>query len=136
MSRNSQKNISWFLNKKFQELNVTKIEKPKCRKIVNSWKEKKLPNNALNPFHTTGLFQYPLKTSENLWFSDVFRWYQKKSVAWNGLIKPFWYMAKKSRQKLKYLENGKNFWGEIKSIFIILKDFQLPKIVTDLRVCL
>ena len=33
------------------------------------------------------------------------------------LIKPFWYMTKKSRQKLKYLENGKSFWSEIKSIF-------------------
>ena len=40
----------------------------------------------LNPFHATDLFWYPLKTSENLWFSDVFRGYQKKSVAWNGLI--------------------------------------------------
>ena len=28
----------------------------------------------------------PLKTSENLWFSDVFRGYQIRSVAWNGLI--------------------------------------------------
>ena len=25
------------------------------------------------PFHIAGLFIYPLKTSENLWFSDVFR---------------------------------------------------------------
>ena len=33
------------------------------------------------------------------------------------LIKPFWYITKQSRQKLKYLENGKSFWGEIKSIF-------------------
>ena len=33
------------------------------------------------------------------------------------LIKLFWYMSKKSRQKLKYLENKKNFWGEMKSIF-------------------
>ena len=33
------------------------------------------------------------------------------------LIKPFWYMTKTSRQKLKYLENRKNFWGKIKSIF-------------------
>ena len=32
-------------------------------------------------------------------------------------IKPFCYMTKKSRQKLKYLENEKSFWGEIKSIF-------------------
>ena len=27
----------------------------------------------INPFHATGLFLYPLKTSENLWFSDVIR---------------------------------------------------------------
>ena len=33
------------------------------------------------------------------------------------LIKSFCYMTKKSRQKFKYLENEKNFWGEIKSTF-------------------
>ena len=27
------------------------------------------------------------KTSEDPWFSDVFRGYQKRSVAWNGLMK-------------------------------------------------
>ena len=27
----------------------------------------------------------PLKTSENLWFFDVFRRYSKRPVAWNGL---------------------------------------------------
>ena len=31
------------------------------------------------------------------------------------LIKPFCYKTKKSRQKLKYLENKKSFWGELKS---------------------
>ena len=31
--------------------------------------------DCLNSFHATGIFQYPLKTSENLWFSDVFRGY-------------------------------------------------------------
>ena len=40
----------------------------------------------INPFHATDLFRYPLKTSENLWFSDVFGGYQKRPVAWNGLI--------------------------------------------------
>ena len=39
----------------------------------------------INPFHATGLFWYPLKTSENLWFSDVFRGYRKRPVARNGL---------------------------------------------------
>ena len=33
------------------------------------------------------------------------------------LIKPFFYMTKKSRQNLKYLENEISFQGEIKSIF-------------------
>ena len=43
----------------------------------------------INPFHATDLFWYPLKTSENLWFSDVFRGYQKRSVAWNELMGKF-----------------------------------------------
>ena len=33
------------------------------------------------------------------------------------LIKPFFYMTRKGRQKFKYLGNEKNFWGEIKTIF-------------------
>ena len=37
------------------------------------------------------------------------------------LIKPFRYMSKKSRQKLKYLENEKSCCGEIKSIFDLFK---------------
>ena len=40
---------------------------------------------TLNPFHVTDLFWYPLKT-ENLWFFDIFRGYQKRSEVWNGLI--------------------------------------------------
>ena len=34
----------------------------------------------LNSFHATCLFLYSLKTSENLWFSDVFEWYRKRLV--------------------------------------------------------
>ena len=53
------------------------------------------------------------------------------------LINPFCYMNKKSRQKYKYLKHKKSFRGEIKSIFHqFLKDFQLPKFVSDLRVCI
>ena len=33
------------------------------------------------------------------------------------LIKPFRYITKKLRQKLKYLDNEKSFWGDVKSIF-------------------
>ena len=54
----------------------------------------KLHSPFLKPFHTTDLFWYPLKTSENLWFSDVFRGYQKRSVAWNGLTVSWMVLAK------------------------------------------
>ena len=43
--------------------------------------------HLFNPFHATNLFWYLLKTSENQRFSDVFRGHQKRSVAWNGLMK-------------------------------------------------
>ena len=33
----------------------------------------------VNRFHVTGLLRYPLKTSENLWFSDVFRVVSKET---------------------------------------------------------
>ena len=39
----------------------------------------------VNPFHATGVILYPLKTSENLWFSDIFRGYRERPVTWNGL---------------------------------------------------
>ena len=37
-------------------------------------------------FCATVHFLYPLKTSENLWFSDVFRGYRKKLLTCNGLM--------------------------------------------------
>ena len=43
------------------------------------------------------------------------------------LIKHFPYMNKKSRQKLKYLENEKSFLGEIKAFFIIFKGLSVAK---------
>ena len=42
---------------------------------------KVLVQGIIYPFHATGLFLYPLKTSENLWLSDVFRGYRKRPVA-------------------------------------------------------
>ena len=41
---------------------------------------------AVNPFRTTGLFRYPPRKTENQRFPDVFRGYQKRPVAWNGLM--------------------------------------------------
>ena len=39
----------------------------------------------INPFHTNVPFLYPLKTLENLWFSDVFRGYRNGTLAWKVL---------------------------------------------------
>ena len=49
----------------------------------------KLPSTTqirVNPFHTIDIFLYPLKQSKKFWFSDVFRRYRKRSVAWNSLM--------------------------------------------------
>ena len=46
--------------------------------------------NYINRFHA-GLFQYPLKTSEIQRFSDVFRGYRMRPVAWNGLTEKVYF---------------------------------------------
>ena len=38
---------------------------------------KKANSPFFNLFYAAGLFLYPLRTSESLWFSDVFRGYRK-----------------------------------------------------------
>ena len=43
-------------------------------------------NIGINLFHATGRFQYPLKTSENQRFFNVYSGYWKRLVAWNGLM--------------------------------------------------
>ena len=43
----------------------------------------------INPFSTNVPLLYPLKTSENLRFSDVFRGYRIETLVENGLIKCF-----------------------------------------------
>ena len=49
----------------------------------------------------------------------------------------FCWITEKSKQKFKYLENKKSFWGEIKSIFHhFSKDFKCPKIASDVRMLL
>ena len=40
----------------------------------------------LNPLYSDVAFLYPLKISENLKFSDVFRGYRKATPGYNGLI--------------------------------------------------
>ena len=42
-------------------------------------------HETLYPFYVSGLFLYPLRTSENQRFSHIFRGYRKKLVEWNRL---------------------------------------------------
>ena len=60
-------------------------------------------NILFNPIHSTGLFLYPLKTSEKLWFFDVFRGYRKWTAAPNGLIYVW--------QGLHYVSVMENIWS-------------------------
>ena len=48
-----------------------------CSMTIKKVKESKY----YYPFHATGLFVYPLKTSENLCFCDVFKAYRKRAVS-------------------------------------------------------
>ena len=44
------------------------------------WKLKTNKEVIFDLFHATGLFLYPLETSRNLWFLDIFKGYRKRSV--------------------------------------------------------
>ena len=50
------------------------------------------------------------------------------------LIKPFFYITKKSRQKFKYVENERAFRRNKMHFSSFLRGSQLPKVVSDLRV--
>ena len=53
---------------------------------INSWVAGIIAKWVFNPFHATVIFQYPLETSEDLWFSDIYKGYRKRPEAWNRLI--------------------------------------------------
>ena len=73
--------------------------------------------NRLNPFSTNVPLLYPLKTSENLWFSDVFRGYGSGTLVENGLntinrVKIYFLKLpykSYSLHQITYLERKQNF---------------------------
>ena len=91
LTKQKLKNIVWYLEKEIRpdietwsngwDIFVEKV----CRKCARKASPRPL-FNLFNPFRDTDLFWYALTTSENHRFSDVFRGYQKRTVAWNGLI--------------------------------------------------
>ena len=41
---------------------------------------------SIYPFHTNVSLLYPLKTSKNVWFYEVFKVYRNETLVWNELI--------------------------------------------------
>ena len=64
-----------FQNENFYFTTILQLSK-------RSW-----PLVAINPFSTNVPLLYPLRTSKNLRFSDIFRGYKSGTLAENGLIK-------------------------------------------------
>ena len=60
----------------------------------------------LKPFHVTGILWYPLKPSENQRFSDAFKGYRKRPVAWNGLS----VYCNKFQVAMKQMKNESWWW--------------------------
>ena len=69
----SQLNVSFFLHLS----NKQKLQSMSWPSGFN--------NISCNLFLATGLFLYPMKISENFWFSDIFRGYRNRPVVENGL---------------------------------------------------
>ena len=65
-----------------------------------------------NPFNTNDLFWYPLKTSKNLWFSDVFRGYRKRSVTWNVLT---YYFLTRLKVSSNFIYYKTAFWKPVRN---------------------
>ena len=53
--------------------------------------EESIGLKMFNPFDATVPILYPLKTFENLWFSDVFRKYKEKTLSLGVIKTDQWY---------------------------------------------
>ena len=62
------------------------------------------PKTVFNPFYVTGLFLYPLEISENLWFSEVFKW-GMGHIKWTDGDSIWWLFP--SNGKINYLTFSK-----------------------------
>ena len=62
-----------------------------CYRILKSTEiNENIGTKDVNSFHATVLFLYPLKLSENLWFSNVFRGHTARLLEWNVLKMIIW----------------------------------------------
>ena len=56
----------------------------------NIFEELLMQEDYINPYHSIGLFRYPLKTLENPWFSDVFRGVLKETSGMKWVKEKSW----------------------------------------------
>ena len=63
--------------------------------------------SIFNPFSTSVPYQYPLKTSENRRFSDIFRGYRSGTLVENGLKTMSFNLTRVTRSSLFYFQNPK-----------------------------
>ena len=89
----------------------------KCKRFREKFNLDFGPKNVLNPFSTNVSLLYPLKTSENLWFSDVFRGYGSGTLVENGLKR--WLL--KSATLLK-VDSSYVSWNQRKKEFSTAKN--------------
>ena len=93
---------------------------------------------TISLFHVCVPFLYPLKTSENLWFSDVFRGYKNVTLlVWKELtyFRPvFPFYAPWKDQKISSFDLKWNFSICRSLIFVIFKSKKLIKIWRILQI--
>ena len=85
----------------------------------------------VKPFHATGLFLFPLKISENLWFS-VFRGYRKRPVTWNGLVDETIHFLPTSNTTVGFSTNSKTILYQVKlqtKLTLFLKIQNVMKVI-------
>ena len=70
----------------------------------------------VNLFHATGLFLYPLLTSENLHLSNIFRWYRKTPMTECGWSISKW-ISKRTERKIDF---SRLIWNDLYSYFWLL----------------
>ena len=77
------------------------------------------PKNFFNPFSTNVPLLYPLKTSENRRFCDVFRGYRSATLAENGLIMP---LCMRNRTSLR-----KVLWNKKLPLYLLTQNLSLTQ---------
>ena len=91
----------------------------------------------INPFSTNVPLLYPLKTSVNLWFSDVFRGYWSRILVKNGLMENFtscavkytnffWRQTYSLRRMCFFYFDFISFFANLKNKMIVIHFFNPP----------